>query len=131
MRQKWRDAYGLGASLCSGFVFAACSENKDFEVNKIEVVQDEFTYDGNAHAITFKYPEAKLNVAYALESDKDNFKSLEELGIKNAGTYNVYYKLSAEGYNDYKSTQTIEFTIVPKDVTITVEDVYKYKFESL
>ena len=118
--------------LFSGFVFAACSEeDKNFEVGKIEVVQDEFVYDGNAHAITFRYPEANLDVQYALESDKENFMSLSELGLVDAGTYSVYYQLSANGFNTFTSEQTIEFTIKPIDITVNINDLYVLKSDGV
>lgn len=117
--------------LCSGFIFAACGENKDFDVNKIQIVEDEFTYNGESHAITIAYPGVDVDVEYALEGDKDNFKSLEELGLKNAGTYCVYYKLTAEGYNTYISEQTLEFTILPREVNVNVRDVYALKSDGV
>jgi hypothetical protein len=66
-----------------------------------------------------------------LENDKYNFKTLSELGIKDAGTYNVYYQLSAEGYNTFTSEQTIEFTITPIDIVLSINDLYILKSDGV
>ena len=109
--------------LCGGLIFTACGEKQDFDVSKINVGRiDEFIYDGSNHAVQVNYEGANANVTYALEENKNVFLPLNQLPTRNIGTYNVYYKLSAKGYNDYVSSGTIEFTVVPRTLEIVLDD---------
>lgn len=113
--------------LCCGLVFVACGEEKtemkDFDVNNIIIdIQKEYIYNGENQAFDVSYEGVDVDVKYAFIDDKDSFKSLSELGTKNVGVYNVYYQISADGYNDYTSTGTIEFEIKPKDVEVIIAD---------
>lgn len=109
--------------LFSGFIFAACGEQKqDFNVDDFVVVGDfDVVYDGQSHVFAVKYNNVDLDVTYSL-NNKSNFKSKNDIGVVDAGTYNLYYKVSALGYNDYVSDEAITVTIAPKDVTVTVQD---------
>lgn len=118
--------------LCGSFVFAACGEKKDFDSSKILVgTIDEFVYDGNSHAIKIGYAGTGVNITYALEEDKNNFKPLSQLPTKDVGTYNVYYRLSAKGFNDYTSSGTVEFTVLPRTLEIFIEDYVWIKSEPI
>ena len=109
--------------LCGGLIFAACGKTADFDVSKISISSiDEFTYDGKSHAVSVAYQGVNVNVSYALSEDKGNFKSLNQLATKDAGTYNVYYKLSAKGYNDYISSGTLKFTVHPRPFEVFIND---------
>ena len=119
--------------LCSGFIFAACGDtDKNFDVSKIKVGETtQFTYDGKSHIIEVDYNDSDLDVdvEYAVTNsssakvDKDDFD--DEINLKNAGTYYVYYKLSADGYNDYISNESTKLTILPKSINISINDVYQ------
>ena len=117
------------AVIFSGFVFVACgkSEPKNFDVSKIVIGIDELVYNGEAQAIGVSYPNVKTNVMYALENDKNNFKSVEDLGLVDAGTYNIYYRLSASGYNSYTSDEVLELTITPKTLNIRPDKINMYE----
>lgn len=118
--------------LCGSFVFAACGEKQDFDISKILVgTIDEFVYDGNSHAVEVSYSGMDVNVTYALEEDRDNFKPLSQIPTKDAGTYNVYYRLSAKGYNDYTSSGTIEFTVLPRTLEIFIKDYVWIKSDEM
>ncbi len=115
-----------------GVVFVACRKDKvelnNFDENKIIISEiDEFTYDGNSHSVAVAYEGVDVDVTYALFNDKDNFKSLEDLPAVNAGIYNVYYRLSANGYNSFTSSGTIEFEILPKTLEIIMQDYVWFK----
>ncbi len=118
--------------LCGSFVFVACGEKKDFDSSKILVgTIDEFVYDGNSHAVEVAYAGMGVNVTYALEGDKNNFKPLSQLPTKDAGTYNVYYRLSAKGYNDYTSSGMVEFTVLPRTLEIFIDDYVLIKSQEV
>lgn len=113
--------------LFGGLLFSGCRA-KDFDASKIIVSEtNRFVYDGSAHAVGVSYAGVNTSVKYAFENDRNNFKSLNELQTKDAGTYKVYYKLSAKGYKDYISTATVEFTVEPRDVDLTIADYYLMK----
>ncbi|MBE5740975.1 MAG: hypothetical protein E7351_00350 [Clostridiales bacterium] len=117
--------------LCSSFIFAACGEDKkDFDVSKIVADQTkEFVYDSTAKTVSVNYPDVDFEVEYALESDKYNYMSASELNMVDAGTYKVYYKLTADGYNDYISPEekVITVKIAPKPVTVNIFDNLYFK----
>lgn len=111
--------------LCGSIFFAACGkkQNVDFDAANITIgTIDEFTYDGNSHAVTVSYNGVNANVTYALESDKNNFMPASSLPTVNAGNYKLYYRLSAEGYNDYTSSGTISMTVLPRELEIIMDD---------
>ena len=107
--------------LFSGVMFAACGEkNQDFNIESIQVVgETSFVYDGESHVFAVKYQNIDLNVTYSI-NDRTNFKTAENLNVVNAGSYNIYYKLSATGFNDYISSEAIPVTITPREATIIV-----------
>jgi len=118
--------------LCGSFIFAACGKNQDFDTSKISIGKmNEFTYNGEAHATQISYNGVNANVTYALDSDKNNFKPLSQLATVDVGTYNLYYKLSAKGYNDYVSSGTIEVNVVPRELEIYIDDYVWIKSDPL
>ena len=122
--------------LCGGLFFAGCKDEEtfiNFDVNKIAVGEThEFTYNGRSQAVSVSYDDMAIDVdvTYALKNDKNNFKTLEDLETENTGTYEVYYKLSAEGYNSYVSEGTLEFTVVPRNTEIYLQDYIWIKSEN-
>ena len=109
--------------LCGGLVFAACGKAQDFDAGKIMIdTTSVYTYDGNPHAVLVSYDGVDADVTYALSDDKTNFKPLSELNTSDAGTYHLYFKLSAKGYNDYVSSGTLELTVEQKTLEIILED---------
>lgn len=121
--------------LCSGFIFAACGEQGDqFSVGKISVSTDnQFTYDGRSHMIEVEYNQEDLDVdiEYAVvrnENDKVHKGDFDdEINLVNAGTYYVYYKLSADGYEDYISEKSYKLSILPKSINLTIGDLVQLK----
>lgn len=114
--------------ICSGLLFAGCNNEPEllsFDANQIVVGEQTFTYDGNRHIFEVSYPNVTTTVTYSL--DNQNFVSGSELNIENAGRYNVYYKISAEGYNDYISSRAVSMTINKKSITLILNDVDLYK----
>ena len=117
--------------LCGSFVFAACGEKQNFDSSKILVgTIDEFVYNGSSHAVQVDYVGMGVNVTYALEEDRNNFKPLSQLETKDVGTYNVYYRLSAKGFNDYTSSGTISFEVLPRTLEIFIEDYVLIKSDT-
>ena len=113
--------------ICSGLLFAGCNNEPEllsFNANQIVVGAQSFTYDGSSHIFNVSYPGVSTTVTYSL--DKQNFVSGTELNIKNAGRYNVYYKITAEGYNDYIS-KPISLIVNKKSITLILNDVDLYK----
>jgi len=99
-------------------LLTACG-SKDFDASKIKVGETTFTYDGNSHVYEVTYEELEIAISYS-ESKDGEFKPASELNYVNAGTYNLYYKVSAEGYNDYISSETTALTIAKRNLTIAV-----------
>ena len=96
--------------LASMVLLSACG-SKDLDLNKIKVGESVFMYDGNSHIYEVTYEDLNINVTYA-ESKESEFKPASELSYINRGHYNVYYKISAEGYNDYVSPEAITIKIM-------------------
>ena len=99
--------------LCSGLFFAACGgeKTKTFDASKISTVDETAVYDGNSHVFTVKYDGVKnVNVTYS-ETKNGSFVSKDKLGLVDVGEYEVYYKLSAKGYESYISANPLTFTI--------------------
>lgn len=126
--------------LCSGFIFAACGDDndKDFDVSKITVGENtHFTYDGKSHVLEVSYADTNLDidVEFAVSAeedagvDKDDFD--DEINLVDAGTYHVYYKLSADGYKDYISKMSTMLTITPKTIDINIYDLVQFKSEGI
>ncbi len=111
--------------VCGGLMISGCGEKKkDFDISKININEfTEYVYDGNPHAVTVSYSDTKANVTYALADNKTDFKSIKDLGLVDVGTYNLYYKLSAKGYNTFTSSGTLELTIVPRNLYVYMNDV--------
>lgn len=84
--------------ICASFICVACGK-LNFESDKIQVTNTTYAYDGNAHIFNVAYEGVDVEVTYSL--DNETFVSGEELGVKEVGTYKIYYKLTAEKYNDY------------------------------
>ena len=84
--------------ICASFICVACGK-LNFESDKIEVTNTTYTYDGNAHIFNVAYEGVDVEVTYSL--DNETFVSKEELNVKEVGTHKIYYKLTAENYNDY------------------------------
>ena len=59
-----------------------------------------------------------------MADDKENFKPIEDFNFVNAGTYEVYYKLSAKGYNSYVSNESLELIIQPRDAEVLLNAKY-------
>ncbi len=97
----------------SGVMFAGCGE-KDFDKDKIKIGQTTFTYDGSFHVFEVTYEDEKdVQVTYSL--DGETFVQKKDVELKDVGKYTVYFKLSQNGYKDYKDSKEV----VIKGFTIT------------
>ena len=111
-------------SLClvvaSMFLLAACDKQK-FDTTLIKVGETEFTYDGDSHICEIDYEAKDIDLTVTYSTTKDGeFKSASDLSFVNAGTYSVYYKLSAEGYVDFVSENPVEIKINAKNIADNV-----------
>ena len=124
MKNKFfRNLFALMFIVTSGLLLTACGA-QEFDATKIKLGSDTFTYDGYSHVreIDYEVEDVTVSVTYSTTADGE-FKPATELTFVNAGTYNVYYKISAEGYNDYISSEPVQFKINPKTVSVSVNDV--------
>jgi len=116
--------------LCGGAVFSACKEETklEFDTNRIYVEPNYvYMYDGMPHAFDVEYEGMDVEVTYALDTNKNNFKPLSQLETFNAGTYNLYYRISANGYNSYVSPETFEVTVQPRTFQVFADDYVWFK----
>ncbi len=110
--------------LCSGIMFAACGGGKkEFDEAKISVGSvSQVEYDGNSHIFTVSYKDVKdLTVTYS-QARNGTFVSAANLGLVDAGDYEIYYKLSADGYEAYVSETPVSFSITKR--------LYDFKYSS-
>lgn len=122
--KKFKIALCAMLLLFSGVVFAACGEGDNrvsFDADKFVVSNAECNYDGNSHIFSVAYENLDIDVKYSL--DGKTFKTGEELGLEDAGTYSVYYKVTSDGYKDYVSN-AVDFIINKLDVTVNINDYY-------
>lgn len=111
-------------------VLAACGKsggetNRQFDAAKIEITNEEVTYNGDRQSMLVSYVDENVNGIFILYStDEINYKSISEFGFVDAGRYDVFYKLSASGYDDYLSSEAVEFIINPAEITVDVDDVF-------
>lgn len=110
--------------MCSGFLFAACEPKlQNFDVNNLIVGETrEFVYNKTPQVFSVEYAGVEETVTFSVDN-KQTFVPLEELSMVNAGDYKVYFKLSAEGFNDYVSEE-FSVKINPiDDATVHIDDV--------
>lgn len=123
MKRIFKSLFAFMFMVSCGLVLTACG-TKDFDATKIQLGETLFTYDGYTHVCEVDYEVADVQVSVTYSETLDGqFKPAEDLTFINAGTYSVYYKLSAIGFNDYVSSEAINFTVEPKNVALNVEDV--------
>jgi len=108
--------------LTGTFMLSGCNANQ-FDADKLVIV-DEFTYDGNSHVLEISYEDVDLDVTFSTTKDGE-FKPGSAFNFKDADTYELFYKISADGYNDYESSEAMKFEIKKKPITIQVENVIK------
>ncbi len=102
--------------VCTSVVFAACGD-KDFKTEDVKLGQNEFVYDGNSHIYDITYKDTKIEALYSL--DGENFTEKDKLAIINAGTYKVYFKISAKGFKEY----TGNHDVIIKKATINPDNL--------
>lgn len=90
--------------VCTSVVFAACGD-KDFKTEDVKLGQNEFVYDGNSHIYDITYKDTKIEALYSLDGEK--FTEKDKLAVINAGTYKVYFKISAKGYKEYTGSHDV------------------------
>ena len=123
MKRIFKSLFAFMFMLSCGLVLAACG-TQDFDGSKIKIGETNFTYDGYTHVCEIDYEVADVQVSVTYSETLDGqFKPAEELSFINAGTYSVYYKLSAIGFNDYVSAESVAFTVAPKEVALNISDV--------
>jgi len=110
--------------LCSGIMFVGCKEDlKTFDANKISVGATTVVYNGKDQAFSVSYPNVETQVKYSL--DNKSFVSVEELDLENVCEHDIYYKLSADGYEDYVGGP-INFKINPRDINVKIKPIFDY-----
>ena len=102
--------------VCTSVVFVACGD-KDFKTEDVKLGQNEFVYDGNFHIYDITYKDTKISALYSLDGEK--FTEKDKLAIINAGTYKVYFKISAKGFKDYTGSHNV----VIKKATINADNL--------
>lgn len=102
--------------VCTSVVFAACGD-KDFKTEDVKLGQNEFVYDGNSHIYDITYKDTKIEALYSLDGEK--FTEKDKLAVINAGTYKVYFKISAKGYKEYTGSHDV----IIKKATINPDNV--------
>lgn len=75
------------------------------------------TYDGNSYGITVNTGSIP-NAVVTYGTEAGTYDLTECPAYKNVGTYTIYYKVNARGYNSFTGSATV--TINPKKVTATV-----------
>ena len=109
--------------LCAGIMLSACGE-KSFDVNNIIIGTTEFTYDGTNRIFEVSYEgNTDIDVTYSL--DKEEFLSADQLQISEIGSYEIYYKMTADGYTEFVSEDPITMNINPIEVVIYIQNVYQ------
>lgn len=102
--------------VCTSVVFVACGD-KDFKTEDVKLGQNEFVYDGNSHIYDITYKDTKISALYSLDGEK--FTEKDKLAIINAGTYKVYFKISAKGFKDYTGSHNV----IIKKATINADNL--------
>ena len=92
----------------------------------------EVTYDANDHSIlellTINGKPAKEamaaddSIVVECSTDGITYDSLENHKLTTPGTLNLYYKVTAKGYNDYESSTPVTLTVNKKPLSITIPD---------
>ena len=78
------------------------------------------TYDGNEHtgSVSVTVPASGATIKYGTASGTYNLASVPK--YKNAGTYTVYYQVTADGY--LPASGSFKVTINPKALTVTADN---------
>lgn len=129
--------------LFCGIGLTACGKKGEFDLNEIQIKYDttnvsynettgsyEMTYNGFENSIAVAYETSLKNFKVTYSLDGTNFNTGDKIKLKDAGTYNIYYKLSAPKYKDYVSEEPIKFEIKPKPITVTANDVFGFNDEN-
>lgn len=113
--------------LFAGVMLSACGE-KTFEAENVSIGATQFTYDGASHIFEVSYL-GKDDIAVSYSLDKEDFVSADKLNFSEVGSYEIYYKITADGYTDYVSDEPVEMNINPIDVIIYIKNVYQVENE--
>lgn len=108
--------------LCSGLAFAGCDKTKDFDKNNITLGEQTVIYNGQNQIFDVTYSGVDANVTYSVNGTE--FYPADEMYLV-AGSYNVYYKLSADGYKDYVGGP-VAYQINEKDIRVKIKNVVDY-----
>lgn len=110
--------------LLSGFVFASCGEKKaeTFNCEDVIVGSTTFEYNGKNQIFKVSYPGVDVNTTYSV--DKNEFKSINDLNCVEVGEYSLYYKISADGYEDLISNEPITFVIEARQINVELKSDY-------
>ncbi len=94
----------IKALLCAMFlvissvIISACGKDtKTFDSSKFTITNTEHDYDGENHKFNVGYEDLEINVAYSL----DGKTFTNDFGVKEVGEYQIYYKVTYEGYEEY------------------------------
>ncbi len=102
-------------------------------IGEMKVLAEGYTgnYDGQAYGIAVNVTEpadaeaANVKVVYGIKDEDGNITYSEKaVTYKNAGEYTVYYKVTADNYEDFTGYAVID--IKPAKAVVTVDDVAKH-----
>ena len=104
------------------FMLSGCNANS-FDAEKL-TFNDTFSYDGNKHILEVEYEDVDLDVVYSTTIDGE-YLPASNFNYVNAGTYDLYLKVSAEGYLDYVTSEPVSFEITKKNADVDIQNVVK------
>lgn len=91
----------------SSLMFVACGQS-EFNEENITFGQSTFTYDGETHIFDITYKDVNIVTEYSL--DGEIFRDKNSLAIIDVGTYNIYFKITADGYKEYIGSHNLVIT---------------------
>ncbi len=94
----------------------------------IYTAQNQFTSAFSKSAVTVNHQKQTWTFSLTYNEEGEGYLSEEEFELKNAGTYKIYYRITADNHNPYDAGVEGYFTVVigkaPLTITVTGETIY-------
>ena len=109
------------------------TKTTNFSINKatikVNISGTRHAYDGAAHGISISVgtPSTGAKVLYGTERGK--YTLTESPKYTDAGTYPIYYKVTATNYNDLEGTQNLEITGIDVNTLTSTISTNTYKYD--